>query len=76
MINTETFYRTILLPQNITLSIQNLFVSYMNKLIEHIDNLDLPLYLPSYLESLKEKHEYYKVPNLETRIQRHDNPHY
>ena len=45
-------------------------------LIEHNENLETPLYLPSHLESLKEKHEYVEVPDLETNIQQHDNPHY
>ena len=73
--NTGTFYRTIH-PQNITLSIQDVFVSYMNKLIERNEKVEPPLYLPSHLESLKEKHEDFEVPDLETRIQRHGNPHY
>ena len=45
----------------------------MDKLLEYNDT---PLYLPSLLESLKEKHDYFEVPDLETEIQRHDNPHY
>ena len=73
--NTGTFHRTIH-PQNITLSVQDVFVTYMNKLIEHNGILDPPLYLPSHLESLKEKHDYFEVPDLETKIQRHDNPQY
>ena len=48
----------------------------MDKLIEHDENLDTPVYLPSHLESLKEKHEYFEVPDLETKILRHNNPHY
>ena len=40
------------------------------------ENQDTPLYLPSHLEDLKHKSEYFEVPDLETRIQRHDNPHY
>ena len=48
----------------------------MQKLIEFIENQDTPLYLPSHLEDLKHKSEYFEVPDLETRIQRHDNPHY
>ena len=39
-------------------------------------NQDTPLYRPSHLEDLKHKSEYFEVPDLETRIQRHDNPHY
>ena len=49
---------------------------YMSKLIEHNENLDTPLYLPSHLESLKEKHDYFEVPDLETSIQRQNIPHY
>ena len=48
----------------------------MNKLIEHNENLDTWLYLPSDLESLKEKHEYFEIPDLETKIQRHNNSHH
>ena len=74
-INTGTYYRTIH-PQNITLSIQDVFLIYLQKLIEFNENQDTPLYLPSHLEDLKHKSEYFEVPDLETRIQRHDNPHY
>ena len=73
-INTGTYYRTVH-PQNITLSIQNVFITYMNKLIEHYENLDTQLCLPSHLESVK-KHEDFQVPDLETTIQRHNTPHY
>ena len=48
----------------------------MQKLIEFNENQDTPLYRPSHLEDLKHKSEYFEVPDLETRIQRHDNPHY
>ena len=74
-ISTGTYYRTIH-PQNITLSIQDVFLTYMQKLIEFNENQDTPLYLPSHLEDLKHKFEYFEVPDLETRNQRHDNPHY
>ena len=73
-INTRIYSRTIH-PQNITLSIQDVLVTYMNKLIEHNENLDPLIYLSSHLESLKDKHDYFEVPDLETKIQRHDNPH-
>ena len=74
-ISSGTYYRTIH-PQNITLSIQDVFITYMQKLIEINKNQDTPLYLPSHLEDLKHKSEYFEVPDLETRIQRYDNPHY
>ena len=74
-ISTGTYYRTIH-PQNITLSIQDVFLAYMQKLIEFNENQNTPLYRPSHLEDLKHKSEYFEVPDLETRIQRHDNPHY
>ena len=48
----------------------------MQKLIEFNENQDTPLYLPSPLEDLKHKSEYFNVPDLETKIQRHDNPHH
>ena len=84
-ISTGTYYRTIhphpqnitlSNPQNITLSIQDVFFTYMQKLIEFNEYQGAPLYLPSHLEDLKHKFEYFEVPDLETRIQRHDNPHY
>ena len=48
----------------------------MQKLIEFKENQDTPLYCPSHLEDLNHKSEYFEVTDLETRIQRHDNPHY
>ena len=74
-ISPGTFYRTIH-PQNITLSIQDVFCTYMQKLIEFNENQDTPLYRPSHLEELKHRSEYFEVPDLDTKIQRHDNPHY
>ena len=74
-ISTGSYYRTIH-PQNITLSTQDVFLTYMQKLIEFNENQDSPLYRPSHLEDLKHKSEYLEVPDFETRIQTHDNPHY
>ena len=74
-ISPGTYYRTIH-PQNITLSIQDVFRTYMQKLIEFNENQDTPLYRSSHLEDLKHKSEYFEVPDLDTRIPRHDNPHY
>ena len=74
-INTGTYYRTIH-PQNITLSIQDVFITYMQKLIEFNENQDIPFYLLSHLEDLRHKSDYFDVPDLDTKIQRHDNPHY
>ena len=48
----------------------------MDKLIEHKENLETPVYLPFHLESLKEKHEYFEVPDFETTISGHNNPHH
>ena len=48
----------------------------MQKLIEFNENQDTPLYLPSLLEDLIHKSEFFEVPDLETRIQTHDKPHY
>ena len=74
-ISTGTYNRTIH-PQNITLFVQDVFLTYMQKLIEFNGNQDTPLYRPSHLEDLKRKSEYFEVPDLETRIQRHDKSHY
>ena len=48
----------------------------MQKRIEFNENQDTPLYRPSHLEDLKLKAEHFEVPDLETRSQRHDIPHY
>ena len=48
----------------------------MGKLIEHNESLYPPLYLPSHFENLKEKHDFFEVPDVETKRSRHDNPHY
>ena len=74
-ISTGTYFRTIH-PQNITLSIQDVFLTYKQNFIECNENQDTPLYLPSHLEDLKHNSEYFEVPDFETRIQTHDNPHY
>ena len=74
-INSGTFLRTIH-PRNLILPIQDIFKSYINKLIEHNENLDTPLYRPSLLDSLKEKADYFDVPDLDTKVIRHNNPHY
>ena len=74
-INSGTFYRTIH-PQNITLSIQDVFHTYLQKLIEFNENQDTPPYRPSHLQELKHRSEYFEIPDLDTKVQRHDNPHY
>ena len=48
----------------------------MQKLIEFNENQDTPLYCPSHLQELKHRSEYFEVPDLDTKVQRHDNPHY
>ena len=48
----------------------------MEKLIEFNENQDTPLDLPFHLSDPQHKSEYFEVPDPETRIQRHDNPHY
>ena len=67
---TGISYRTIH-AQKQTLSVHDVFVTYMNNPNE---NLDPPQYLPSHIEGLKEKHDYFEVPDLETKLPRHDNP--
>ena len=48
----------------------------MQKLIEFNENQDTPLYRLSHLHELKHRSKYFEVPDLDTKIQRHDNPHY
>ena len=72
-ISTGTYNRTIH-PQNITLSIQDVFITYMQKLIEFNEKQDRPLYLPSHLDDLKHKSVYFEVPDLDTQIRKHNNP--
>ena len=73
--NTGTCYRTIN-PQNIQLTIQDVFNNYMNKLIEINENLDSLLYRPSLLENLQQKHQYFEVPDIDSTITRQNNPLY
>ena len=56
-ISPGTIYRTIH-PQNITLSIQDVFNTYMQKLIEFNENQDTPLYRSSHLEELKHRSDF------------------
>ena len=48
----------------------------MQKLIEFNENQDTPLYRSSHLQELRHRSDYFEVPDLDTRVQRHDNPHY
>ena len=48
----------------------------MQKLIEFNEHQDTPLYCPSHLQELKHRSEFFEVPDLDTKVQRLDNPHY
>ena len=48
----------------------------MDNFTELFENLETPVYLPSHLESPKEKREYFEVLDLETTLPGHINPHY
>ena len=48
----------------------------MNNLIEFNENLDTPIYRPSILEDLQQKHQYFEVPDIDSQINRQNNPHY
>ena len=48
----------------------------MQKRIEFNENQTPPLYLPSQLQDLKNKAEYFDILDLETKVRTHDNPHY
>ena len=74
-VNTGIYNRTIH-PQNIQLTIQDIFSNLMNKLIEFNENLDTPIYRPSILENLQQKHQYFEVPGNDSQINRQNIPHY
>ena len=63
-ISPGSFYRTTH-PQNITISIQDVFRTYMQKPIEVNENQDTSLYRSSHLEDLKHKSENFEVPDLD-----------
>ena len=44
-----------------------MFFTYMQKLIEFIENQDTPPYRPSHLQELKHRSEYFEVPDLDTK---------
>ena len=48
----------------------------MNKLNEFNENLDTPVYRPSILEDLQQKHQYFEVPDFDSQMIRQNNPHY
>ena len=48
-INPDAYFRTIH-PRNLTLSIQDFFLRYIDKLIEHNESLGTPLYRPLVLK--------------------------
>ena len=48
----------------------------MNKLIEFNENFDTPLYRPSLLQNFQQKHHYFEVPDIDSKITRQNNPHY
>ena len=48
----------------------------MQKLIEFNENQDTPFYRASHLQELRRRSEYFEVPDLDTKVRRHDNIHY
>ena len=73
--NYGTFYRTVC-AQSIPISIKDVFVTYLNKLIEYNETLDHPLLRPSHLKSPREKRNYFEVNNIETNIKRQNHSQY
>ena len=74
-VNTGRYPSTIY-PQKIQLTIQEIFNNYMNKLIEFNETLDTPIYRPSILADFQQKHLYFEVPDIDTQINRQNNPHH
>ena len=73
-VNTGIYYRTIY-PQNVQLTIKDIFNNYLNKLIEFNEIFDRPIYRPSILEDLQQKHQYNEVPDIDSQINRQNNLH-
>ena len=73
--NTGTYFRTIH-QQTLTPSRQEVFTSYIDKLLEYNENLDQPSHWFSFLESLQEKQYYFEGQNLQTKFTRPENPQY
>ena len=51
----------------------------MNKLNNFNENLDTPLYRPSFIEhqqTHQQKHQNFDVPDIDSKITRQDSPHY
>ena len=48
----------------------------MNKLIEFNENLGTPIYRPSILEDLQQKHLHFEVPDIDSQINGQNNPHH
>ena len=48
----------------------------MNNLIEFNENLDTPLCRPSLLENIQQKHQYFEVPDIHSKITRQNKSHY
>ena len=40
----------------------------MNKLIDFNEILDTPLYRTAFLEKLQQKHQYFEVPDIDSKI--------
>ena len=47
----------------------------MSKLIDFNENLDTPIYRPSILEDLQQQHQNFEVPDIDSQINRQNNPH-
>ena len=48
----------------------------MNKVIKFIEYLETPEYRPSLIGNFQQKHQYFEVPDIDTKVTRHNNPHY
>ena len=62
-------------PQNIQITIQYVFNNYMNKLIEFSESFYTPLFCPSLLENLLQKHQDFEDSDTDSKITRQNNPH-
>ena len=59
-----------------TFPLQDVSINYTDKSRDYNENIHTPIDRPSLLESLRQKHECFKVQNIESKITRHNNPQY
>ena len=58
------------------LTIQEFFSNYMNNIIDFNETLDTPLYRPSLRKNFQQKHQFFQVADIDSKITSRNNTHY